>query len=291
MFRISSRLPSLENRTRSAALVDTGASRLGRAISPLVDAHPGFSGIHPLRDARDAFAARCVLAQAADETLDVQYYIWRNDMSGTLLFKTLCDAADRGVRVRLLLDDNNTSGLDPALAALDSHPNIEVRLFNPFIVRRPRAFGFLTDFSRANRRMHNKSFTADDQATESLARLAGRLPGAGGAGRVGKKPFGPGLGLASRRGDSGAGPDRRLRPARARRPRRGRGSARDGRDPFPPDQPSGRRREPSAHRPNDAPDMAGRTPGSAIAIERPVHGEYRAAGRRRPGRRVAEIVP
>ncbi|HEX9506235.1 MAG TPA: phospholipase D family protein, partial [Acidimicrobiia bacterium] len=74
-------------------------------------------------------------------------------------------AADRGVQVRLLLDDNNTAGLDPVLAALDAHPNIEVRLFNPFRVRRWRLLGYLTDFKRLNRRMHNKSFTADGQAT------------------------------------------------------------------------------------------------------------------------------
>jgi putative cardiolipin synthase len=61
--------------------------------------------------------------------------------------------------------DNNTSGLDPTLAALDAHPNIEVRLFNPFAVRSLRAIGYLTDFFRLNRRMHNKSFTADNQAT------------------------------------------------------------------------------------------------------------------------------
>ena len=67
--------------------------------------------------------------------------------------------------MRLLLDDNNTSGLDTTLAALDAHPNIEVRLFNPFVIRKPRAIGYVTDFSRLNRRMHNKSFTADNQAT------------------------------------------------------------------------------------------------------------------------------
>jgi len=105
------------------------------------------------------------LAQAAERSLDVQYYIWRRDMTGTLLFESLHAAADRGVRVRLLLDDNNTSGLDTILAALDSHPNIEVRLFNPFFIRKPRALGYLTDFARLNRRMHNKSFTADNQAT------------------------------------------------------------------------------------------------------------------------------
>jgi putative cardiolipin synthase len=131
----------------------------------LAKAHPGKSGIYPLPDARDAFAARVLLAQAAERTLDAQYYIWRKDMTGTLLFEALYAAVDRGVRVRLLLDDHLTPGLDTTLAALDSHPNIEVRLFNPFVIRKPRVLGFITDFSRANRRMHNKSFTADNQAT------------------------------------------------------------------------------------------------------------------------------
>src|SRR5207253_495508 len=160
-----STLPSLENRRTSTVLFDTGDTKLGRAISPMVDAHPGVSGIYPLPDARDAFAARALLAQRAERTLDVQYYIWRNDMSGTLLFDALRSAADRGVRVRLLLDDNDTSGLDTLLTSLASHPNIEVRLFNPFVIREPRWIGYVTDFSRLNRRMHNKSFTADNQAT------------------------------------------------------------------------------------------------------------------------------
>jgi cardiolipin synthase C len=163
LLRHYTRLPSLEGRTISTAITDTRETRLGRAISPLVESHPNLSGIFPLRDARDAFAARMRLAQRAERTLDVQYYIWRGDMTGTLLFQALHDAADRGVRVRLLLDDNNTSGLDRILAALDSHPNIEIRVFNPFVVRKPR-LGYLTDFFRANRRMHNKSFTADNQA-------------------------------------------------------------------------------------------------------------------------------
>jgi putative cardiolipin synthase len=81
------------------------------------------------------------------------------------MFDGLRRAADRGVRVRLLLDDNNTKGLDPTLAALDAHPNVEVRLFNPFMQRSRRAFGFITDFERLNRRMHNKSLTADGAAT------------------------------------------------------------------------------------------------------------------------------
>src|SRR5687767_5346707 len=159
------RLPPLENRTASMALEDTGATRLGKAVSPLTQAHPGVSGIHPLRDARDAFAARFLLAEAAERTLDVQYYIWHQDMSGILLFQALHEAAERGVRVRLLLDDNSTPGMDETIAALDAHSNIEVRLFNPFVIRTPRAIGYLTDFPRLNRRMHNKSFTADNQAT------------------------------------------------------------------------------------------------------------------------------
>jgi putative cardiolipin synthase len=165
LLRGCSALPSLDGRGDSIAFTDTSETRLGRAVAPLTSAHPGLAGIHPVREARDAFAARYLLAGAAERTLDVQYYIWRNDMSGTLLFKALLDAANRGVRVRLLLDDNNTAGLDPGLAALDSHPKIEVRLFNPFVIRKPRALGYLTNFSRLNRRMHNKSFTADNQVT------------------------------------------------------------------------------------------------------------------------------
>ena len=159
------RLPSLENRKTSVALTDTDDTRLGRAIGPRASAYPALSGIHALRDPRDAFAARVLLARAAERSLDVQYYIWRDDLTGTLLFDALLSAANRGVRVRLLLDDNNTSGLDATLAALDSHANIEVRLFNPFVNRRLRLLGYATDFGRLNRRMHNKSFTADNQVS------------------------------------------------------------------------------------------------------------------------------
>jgi putative cardiolipin synthase len=121
--------------------------------------------VHPLTDGREAFAARVLLAEAAERTLDVQCYIWRGDATGTLLFDALLRAADRGVRVRLLLDDNNTAGLDDRLAALDAHANLEVRLFNAFRRRGPRVLDYLFDFRRMNRRMHNKSLTADGAAT------------------------------------------------------------------------------------------------------------------------------
>jgi putative cardiolipin synthase len=158
-------LPSLEDRSMTSAIADSTGTRLDRALAPQVAAHPGLSGIHPLSNPRDAFAARAVLAAAADKSLDVQYYIWHGDEVGYLLFEALWDAAERGVRVRLLVDDNNTKGLDPTIAALDAHPNIEVRLYNPFMQRSARGVGYITDFTRLNRRMHNKSFTADNRVT------------------------------------------------------------------------------------------------------------------------------
>jgi putative cardiolipin synthase len=140
-------------------------SYLQQSCASLAGSRDGRSGVFALQNGIDAFAARVLLAEAAERTLDVQYYIWHYDLSGTLLFEALHRAADRGVRVRLLLDDNNTAGLDRTIAALDAHPNIEVRLFNPFRLRRWRLLAYLTDFARLNRRMHNKSFTADGAAT------------------------------------------------------------------------------------------------------------------------------
>ena len=140
-------------------------TRLAQSIRPLVVCHPQESGIYPLTEGLSAFAARYLLIEQADKTLDIQYYIWENDMSGRLLFSALLAAAQRGVQVRLLLDDNNTQGLDQTLSVLNRHPNIEVRLFNPFSFRILRVLGYLTDFARLNRRMHNKSFTVDGEVT------------------------------------------------------------------------------------------------------------------------------
>ncbi|MCV2880288.1 phospholipase D family protein [Sedimentimonas flavescens] len=122
------------------------------------------TGIAPLPEALEAFAARLALCDAARSEICAQYYLWRGDHSGTLLFEALLRAADRGVRVRLLLDDNATAGLDARLACLDAHPNIELRLFNPFPLRFPRLLGYLFDFPRLNRRMHNKMLIADGAA-------------------------------------------------------------------------------------------------------------------------------
>jgi len=156
-------LPPLEGRAPSVALADTADTRLGRLLAAPVAAHPGKTGIYALGVPGDAFAARVLLAGAADRSLDVQYYIWHDDQTGRLMAEALWRAAERGVRVRLLLDDNGIAGLDAMLAALDAHPNIEVRLYNPFVQRSARALGYLTDFGRLNRRMHNKSMTADNR--------------------------------------------------------------------------------------------------------------------------------
>jgi putative cardiolipin synthase len=156
-------LPQNVERTPSSAYANTADTRLGRAVAPLAAANPARTGVHALPNGRDAFAARVLLAGAAERSLDLQYYIWHGDTSGALLAHALWEAAERGVRVRMLLDDSNTNGEDEAIATLDAHPNIEVRLYNPFASRSSRIASYATDFERLNRRMHNKSFTADNQ--------------------------------------------------------------------------------------------------------------------------------
>src|SRR5258706_4079789 len=131
-------LPSLEGRSETRAMTDTAATALGRAVSPGIAANPGKAGIYAIPVPSDAFAARVLLAAAAERSLDLQYYVWHGDQTGTLLFEAIKRAADRGVRVRMLLDDATTSGLDDTILALDAHPNIEIRLYNPMMIRSNR---------------------------------------------------------------------------------------------------------------------------------------------------------
>jgi putative cardiolipin synthase len=156
-------LPTDYPRTVSTALTDTADTRLGQASRRLLADHPNVSGVHLLDRGTDAFLARLALTEAAEKSLDIQYYIWHDDATGKVLLERVLRAADRGVRTRLLVDDIGTAAKDGNLLAIDSHPNIEVRLFNPVASRSARLPGMLADFSRANRRMHNKSFTADNQ--------------------------------------------------------------------------------------------------------------------------------
>jgi len=157
-------LPPLEGRVETRALQDTSATTLGRAIAPLRAAHPGKTGVHAMPSATDAFAARMALARVAQRSIDAQYYIWHADETGMLLFEELAAAARRGVRVRLLLDDQGSHGADDVIAALGLDPNFEIRLYNPFAQRGVRFTEYIGDFQRVNRRMHNKAFIADNQA-------------------------------------------------------------------------------------------------------------------------------
>lgn len=167
------RPPSLEGRTVTAAVKATSATALGRLTRPASTRQAGGSGVIPLLDGLDAFAARVALIRTAEVALDVQYYIWQRDATGLILLDELREAAERGVRVRLLLDDNGITGLDNELTALDALPNVEVRIFNPFMLRSLRFLGYAFDFVRLNRRMHNKSLTADG----AMSILGGRNVG------------------------------------------------------------------------------------------------------------------
>jgi putative cardiolipin synthase len=160
-----SSLPTDFERTASYAIEDGADTSLGRQLQPMLDDHPDLSGFFMLSEGEDAFAVRLALILAAEKSLDVQYYIWHDDLTGGVVYSLLMAAADRGVRVRLLLDDLDTAGKNELLRRADAHPNLEVRLFNPFSDRNSRGRDFLTDARRINHRMHNKTLTADTLAT------------------------------------------------------------------------------------------------------------------------------
>lgn len=144
----------------------SGNNNLVSAISTQNSIHPDLSGYHPIVTGANAFAARSILTGMATRNIDVQYYIWHNDQAGQLLLKDLWEAAERGVIVRLLLDDfNNTAKFDQHLLRFASHPNIAVRIINPLMHRKFQALNFVTGLPRINRRMHNKSMTFDKQIT------------------------------------------------------------------------------------------------------------------------------
>lgn len=136
------------------------------AISEQNDIHPELSGYHPIVTGANAFASRSILTDMATRNIDAQYYIWHNDQSGQLLLKDLWRAAERGVIVRLLLDDfNNDAEFDQHLLRFASHPNIAVRIINPLVHRKFQTLNYVTGLPRINRRMHNKSMTFDKQIT------------------------------------------------------------------------------------------------------------------------------
>lgn len=142
-------------------------TQLDRLVQPLLDEQPAHaSGVAFLGDAIPAFMARAYSARAAERSLDIQYYIWRHDNAGRILQHEIMKAAERGVRVRLLVDDVNVGGRDNELLAMAAHPNIQVRVFNPAYSRDSRIMRSLevaVRFFSFNRRMHNKAWIADNR--------------------------------------------------------------------------------------------------------------------------------
>ena len=148
----------------------TEETALAKIITPLRDANPGLTGYRVLFDPLEALAARLELIEKSEKTLDLQYYIWDNDKIGSMALHSIIEAADRGVKVRLLIDDNNAKQMEGIYLALDQHTNIDVRLYNPYRFRHYRAMDMVLNLKRINRRMHNKSFIADNQ----IALIGGR---------------------------------------------------------------------------------------------------------------------
>ena len=149
-----------------AAIEPTQATQLDQLTAPLEAEHPGQSAFRLVVEGTEAFVSRVQSARLAERSLDVQSYIWHMDLTGSYFVQELLLAADRGVRVRVLLDDMDARNENATFAALAAHPSIEVRTFNPFASRNG-AMRFIaeatTSFERINRRMHNKSWIADNR--------------------------------------------------------------------------------------------------------------------------------
>ena len=162
LFTGCASVPKDYPRSSSTAFEDYLDTSVGQLFEEAAAQHPGESGFAIVRYGRRAFTARVALIELAEKSLDVQYYIWEADATGRILAERLIEAADRGVRVRLLVDDINLAGRDAKVAAMDAHPNIEIRVFNPFANRDARVFDFAFDLDRVNHRMHNKIMVIDN---------------------------------------------------------------------------------------------------------------------------------
>jgi len=147
----------------SSALIDTDDTTLASSSTSWRAADPERNGFYPLSLGMDAFGARLVLMDRAERSIDAQYFLMKPDGAGLVFGGKLLEAANRGVRVRFLLDDIFSTVDDTALIVLNEHPNIELRIFNPIARKGVYAFNYLGHFSLTNRRMHNKSFTVDNQ--------------------------------------------------------------------------------------------------------------------------------
>jgi putative cardiolipin synthase len=150
---------------------DPGQTMLGAFIAETAPEDESLSGVELLPYPKEAFSTRFAIAGFAEKTLDMQYYLWKSDLAGQLLMWRALEAADRGVRVRFLIDDIFHAGRDDVYALLDTHPNFQVRVFNPMANRGlARNLNFLANKRYLNHRMHNKIFLADN----AVAVLGGR---------------------------------------------------------------------------------------------------------------------
>lgn len=156
-------LPLQTEQVPATAFASPEETSLGALSIGAARAHPGQSGFLVLESGRQALLQRALLIEAAERSIDAQYYIWNSDESGRYLACRLYAAAERGVRVRIVLDDMNVAGRDSVMAALDRHPRIDIRIFNPSPNRggMGRWLAFASEFQRLNRRMHNKALVAD----------------------------------------------------------------------------------------------------------------------------------
>jgi putative cardiolipin synthase len=150
-------------RDTTYAAQDTSDTRQAKNANRWLEGKTDVNGFYPLNEGFDAFGARLILIDNAEVSVDMQYFLMKSDNAGYVMASKLLDAADRGVRVRLLLDDIFTTVDDEQLAVLDAHPNLEVRIFNPISRKGIFAFNYLGNFSLANRRMHNKALISDNQ--------------------------------------------------------------------------------------------------------------------------------
>jgi putative cardiolipin synthase len=156
-------MPRATGAPSHALALHVDQTEIDRELQPQLAAHPGQTGVLVVADGLDAFAMRAISARKAGRSLDLMYYMWHDDLTGRLLAREAYAAAERGVRVRLLIDDINTDGLDPQLLAMDAHPNVELRVYNAFRNRTgpTRLLEMLQRASSINHRMHNKAWIAD----------------------------------------------------------------------------------------------------------------------------------
>lgn len=166
-------LPPRAETPDQQATAPATAGDLAARVMPAEARHPGQSGFRLVSTGTEAYALRAFSAQTASTSLDIQTYIWHADLTGKLLARQALAAADRGVRVRILVDDFDARAKNNSFAAIDAHPDIEVRMYNPMASRSgnlAKAGEFIAGYARLNHRMHNKSWIADNR----IALVGGR---------------------------------------------------------------------------------------------------------------------